>query len=104
MGTWDQLSCLLASLGLLLGIGPRWQVHSSRRPLNNSFSHYPQIAHRKPRDQLSRIFDQTPIPSLAIAKLAFDHPKGVFHFGPNGPKLSTTPWEVQYVLTLQKGN
>ena len=62
---------------------PTLQAHSSRRPLNNSFSHHPQVAQRKQRDQLCRVFDQAPIPSLAIAELALDHPEGVFHFGPN---------------------
>ena len=62
---------------------PTLQAHSSRRPLNNSFSHHPQIAQRKQRYQLSRVFEQAPIPSLAIAELALDHPEGVFHLGPN---------------------
>jgi hypothetical protein len=51
--------------------------------LNNSLSHQPQIAQRKQRDQLCHVFDQAPIPSLAIVKLAFDHPEGGLHFGPN---------------------
>ena len=59
------------------------EAHSSRRTLNNSFSHHPQVAQRKQRDPLIRIFDQALIASLAIAKLALDHPEGVFHFGPN---------------------
>ena len=52
-------------------------------PLNNSFSHHPQVAQRKQRDQLRRVFDQAPIPSFVIAELALDHPEGVFHLGPN---------------------
>jgi hypothetical protein len=62
---------------------PTLQAHSSRSCLNNSFSHHPQVVQRKQRDQLRRVFDQAPIPSLAIAKLALDHPEWVFHFGPN---------------------
>ena len=59
------------------------QAHSSRSLLNNSFSHHPQVAQRKQRDQLRRVFDKAPIPSLAIAELAFNYPEGMFHFGPN---------------------
>jgi hypothetical protein len=62
---------------------PTLQAHSSYWPLNNSFSHHSQVTQRKRCFQLDRVFDQAPIPSLAIAKLAFDHPEGVFHFGPN---------------------
>jgi hypothetical protein len=69
--------------GLAFGHLPPRLAHSSRRPLINSFSHHPQVAQRKQRDQLRRVFDQAPIPSLAIAELAFDHPEGVFHLGPN---------------------
>jgi len=56
------------------------QAHSSRWPLNNSFSHHPQVAQRKQFCQLLRVFDQAPIPSLALAELAFDHPEGVLHW------------------------
>ena len=69
--------------GPAFGRLPTLQAHSTRRLLNNSFSHHPQVAQRKQCCQLRRVFDQAPIPSLAIAKLAFDHPEGVFHFGPN---------------------
>ena len=62
---------------------PTLQAHSSRRPLNNSFSHHPQVAQRKQRCQLRRVFDQAPIARLAVAKLALDHPEGVLHLGPN---------------------
>jgi hypothetical protein len=58
---------------------PKLQAHSSCWPLNNSFSHHPQVAQRKQRDQLSRVFDQAPIPIFAIAKLAFNHPKVALH-------------------------
>ena len=74
---------LIGRFGSSLGHLPTLQAHSSPRPLNNSFSHHPQVAQRKQRDQLSRVFDQAPIPSLAIAELALDHPEGVFHLGPN---------------------
>ena len=70
-------------LGSSFGHLPTLQAHSSRRPLNHLFSHHPQIAQRKQRDQLGRVFDQVPIPSLAIAELALDHPGGVLHLGPN---------------------
>ena len=60
---------------------PKLQAHSSCWPLNNSFSHHPQVAQGKRRDQLSPVFDQAPIPILAIAKLVFNHPEGVLHFG-----------------------
>ena len=69
--------------GSSFGHLPTLQAYSSCRPLNNSFSHHPQVAQRKQRDQLRRVFEQAPIPSLAIAELAFDHPEGVFHLGPN---------------------
>jgi hypothetical protein len=69
--------------GPSFGHFPTLQAHSSRSCLNHSFSHHPQVAKRKQRDQLRRVFDQAPIPSLAIAELAFDHPEGVFHFGPS---------------------
>jgi hypothetical protein len=62
---------------------PTLQAYSSRRPLNNSFSHHPHVAQRKQRDQLRRVFDQYPIPSFAIAELAFDQPVGVFRLSPN---------------------
>jgi len=32
---------------------------------------------------LRRVFDQSPIASLAIAKLTLDYPEVVFHFSPN---------------------
>ena len=51
---------------------PTLQTHSSRRPLNNSFSHHPQVAQRKQSDQLSHVFDQAPIPRLAVAELALE--------------------------------
>jgi hypothetical protein len=53
------------------------QAHSSHCCLNNSFSHPSQVALRKQRYQLRRVFEQAPLPSLMIAKLAFDHPKEV---------------------------
>ena len=74
---------LVGRFGPSLGYFPTLQAHSSCRPLNNSFSHHPQVAQRKQCCQLRRVFDQTPIPSLAITQLAFDHPEGVFHFGLN---------------------
>ena len=77
------LRSFVGLFGPSFGHLPTLQAHSSRRPLNNSFSHHPQVAQRKQRDQLRRVFDQAPIPSLAIAELALDHPEGVFHFGPN---------------------
>ena len=60
---------------------PKLHAHSSCWPLNNSFSHHPQVGQRKQRDQLSRVFDQVPIPILTVAKLAFDHPEVMLHFG-----------------------
>ena len=74
---------LVGLLGSSFGHLPTLQAHSSCRPLNHSFSHHPQVAQRKQCDQLRRVFDQVPIPSLAIAKLALDHPQEVRHFGPN---------------------
>ena len=44
------------SFGQLLTL----HAHSSRRPLNNSFSHDPRVTQRKQRDQLRRIFDESP--------------------------------------------
>ena len=73
---------LVGLFELPFGYLPTLQAHSSRS-LNNSFSHHPQVAQRKQRDQLRRVFDQSPIPSLAVAELALDHPEGVFHLGPN---------------------
>ena len=82
---------------------PTLQAHSFRRPLNNSFSHHPQVAQRKQCCQLRRVFDQAPIPSLAIAKLAFDHPEGVFHFGPNaGLELLQLVYQGVYSFALLK--
>ncbi len=46
---------------------PTLQVHPPCSCLNNSFSHHPQAAQRKQCCQLRRVFDQAPIPSLAIA-------------------------------------
>ena len=37
---------------------PTPQAYLSCKPLNNSFSHHPQVAKRKQRDQLSRVFDR----------------------------------------------
>jgi hypothetical protein len=62
---------------------PTLQAHTSCRPLNNSLSNHPQVTQRKKCCQLRRVFDQSPIASLAIAELALDRPEGVFHFGPN---------------------
>ena len=70
------LRSFVGLFGPSFGHLPTLQAHSSRRPLNNSFSHHPQVAQRKQRDQLRRVFDQAPIPSLAIAELALDHPEG----------------------------
>jgi len=90
MKLWPSDSPISRTLRAFVGLfGPSFehlptlQAHSSRRPLNNSFSHHPQVAQRKQCCQLRRIFDQSPIPSLAIAKMAFDRPEGVSHFGPN---------------------
>ena len=56
------ISPTLRPLGGLLGSSfgylPMLQPHSYRRPLNHSFSHYPQVAQRKQRDQVRRVFDQ----------------------------------------------
>jgi hypothetical protein len=59
------------------------QAHSPQGCKNNSFSHYPKVAQRKQCFQLGRVFDQTPLPSLVIAKLEFHNPEEVFHFSPN---------------------
>jgi len=73
---------------------PTLQAHSSRS-LNNSFSHHPQVAQGKQRDQLRRVFALDPIPSLAIAELALDYHEGLIHFS---PKL---PWQQMLeVLSL----
>ena len=81
------ISRILRPLGGLLGFSfghlSTLKAHASCRPMNNPFSHYPQVAQRKKCFQLGRVFDKTPKASPAIAKLAFDHPEGAFHFGPN---------------------
>jgi hypothetical protein len=62
---------------------PTQQAHSSRRPLNYSFSQHPKVANRKQCCQLRLVFDKATILGLAIIKLEFDQHEGVFHFGPN---------------------
>jgi hypothetical protein len=59
------------------------KAHSTRKPLNYSFSNQPQVAQLKQRDQLRRVFEQDPIPCLAIDELAIDHHEGLFNLGPN---------------------
>lgn len=52
------------------------QVHSPTRHLNHSFCHHPRVTQLRQCYQLCRVFDQAPLGSLAIAKLALITLKG----------------------------
>ena len=57
------------------------QAHSCLGPLQKYLSGHPDIGQRKQRQELGRVLGQPAIANLAVTELAFDHPKGVFHFG-----------------------
>lgn len=48
------------------------QLHSSCRPLNNSYYNHPHFSQRKQSSQLCDVFNQTTIAGLLIIKLAFE--------------------------------
>jgi len=77
------LRSLTGEFGPYCGDLTTLQAHSSCRHLNNLLSHYPQVAQRKKSCQLRCVFDQAPLPALAVAKLALDQPEALPHFGQN---------------------
>ena len=68
-------------VALCWGFSP-FQAHLCLQALQR-FACKVQIHQRKQRVQLRRVFLQPFVAHLAVAKLAFEHAKGVLNFGPD---------------------
>ena len=71
----------LGTMALVFGPSPMLQAHSCPQSLQNSFAHHPQVRQREHNQQLAGVLGQSPIPHLAMTKLALDHAKRVLDLG-----------------------
>ena len=62
---------------------PRLQAHSCLQSIHKASTGHPQIAKRKQRDQLGRVFHQTAIANFRETELTLDDPKWMLDLGAN---------------------